>query len=298
MKETEISQAQLNNLSKDALMILYIQMSKNQSDLLAQNEKLIKQVEDLTEQIRILNQHRFGKHSESEKQIEGQLSLNDFGVDILNEAEAVAEKGIPDEKDIKEVVVKEHKRKVSGTRKKNLDEVETKPVEHDIPKEELDRMFPDGWHFVKDDVYSELTVIPAKFLVLEHHVKVYAGNHDGDGMVRADSPARVLPHSILTPELFSVVFNGKYVNALPLNRMSEEFRRYDVIIPRQDMAGWLTRVCSYYMGPVHKMMKSHLMKSSLLHCDETPFTMPEHKKEYMWVLHSPGNDKDPQVFLY
>ena len=74
--------------------------SQTQSALLEQNKKLTKKIEDLTEQIAILNQNRFGKHSETAKQIEGPLSFNDFGVDILNEAESATESGIGDEKDI------------------------------------------------------------------------------------------------------------------------------------------------------------------------------------------------------
>ena len=123
MEKTTVSAEQLNSLSKDALMILCVQLSQTQSALLEQNKKLTEKIEDLTEQIAILNQNRFGKHSETAKQIEGQLSFNDFGVDILNEAESATESGIGDEKDITEVVVAAHKRKV-GTRKKNLENVE------------------------------------------------------------------------------------------------------------------------------------------------------------------------------
>ncbi len=71
---------------------------------------------------------------------------------------------------------------------------------------------------------------------MEHHVKIYARNRDEEGVLRAKAPKRLLPHSILTPELAAAVFNAKYVNAVPLNRLSEEFLRNDVNIPRQDMA--------------------------------------------------------------
>ena len=100
-----------------------------------------------------------------------------------------------------------------------------------------------------------------------------------------------MAHSILTPELAAAVFNAKYVNAVPLNRLSEEFLRNDVNIPRQDMAGWMIRLSEYYLGPVHEMMKSEILKSQYVHCDETPFIMPEHAKEYMWVFHSPAGPR-------
>lgn len=95
---------------------------------------------------------------------------------------------------------------------------------------------------MEDEVYKELQYISARFKVLEHHIKVYAGNFDCGSFLRVKAPERLLSHSILTPELAVAVFNAKYVNSVPLNRLSEEFLRDDVNIPRQDMAGWLVRL--------------------------------------------------------
>lgn len=279
MKQTEITDSELNSLPKEALIILYHQMCTNQTRLLEQNETLVKKIDDLTEQIAILTQNRFGKRSEAEKQIEGQMSMSDYVDNILNEAESLTQNGTPAEKDI-EVVVRTHTRK-AGRRKEKLSAVEKEIVMHECSEEVLDAAFPNGWHEIGEDVYSELQYTPATFKVLEHHVKSYGGNHDGDTVIRADHPERILDHSILSPELFAMIFNMKYVNAIPLNRLSEEIRRYDVILDRQDMAGWLISVYKYYMKPVHEMMKKNLMDAGLLHCDETPFVMPERSKQYM-----------------
>ena len=64
------------------------------------------------------------------------------------------------------------------------------------------------------------------------------------------------------------------------------------------MAGWLIRIYQYYLDPVHDMMKAEIMKSHHIHCDETPFVMPEKSKQYMWVYHSPSSSEKPPVFLY
>lgn len=169
---------------------------------------------------------------------------------------------------------------------------------HACTEEELTKQFPKGWHELPDEIYQELLYTPAKFKVLEHHIKVYAGDCDKGGILRAKAPNRMLSHSILTPELAAAVFNAKYVNAMPLNRLSEEFLRNDVNIPRQDMAGWMIRLADYYLEPVHKMMKAEVLQSHHVHCDETPFIMLEHSKEYMWVFHSPGGPASHPVFLY
>lgn len=261
-----------------------------------QNELLLRQVEDLKQQVAVLTQQRFGKHSETNAQVMGQLSFDLENQCILNEAESLVENGIPEEPEIETVVI--HRKKTKGKRKLNLSEIEVEVVTHECSEEELREQFPDGWHCLNDEVYSELQYIPARFKVLEHHIRIYAANGEKGGIRRAGSPARLLPHSILTPELAAAVFNAKYVNAVPLNRLSEEFLRNDVNIPRQDMAGWMIRLHEHYLGPVHRKMRSEIMRSHHVHCDESPFVMPQHGREYMWVFHSPGGKDMHPVFLY
>lgn len=310
MENKTFTTDELNKLPKDAIVFLYLQM-KESFDLLSdqnksiqassdtiqkQNEALIRQIEDLKEQIAILTQHRFGKSTETKNHISGQLSFDLENMCVLNEAEMLIENGIPEEPQFEKVIVR--RKRTKGKRDINLKDIETETLDHDVEEEELKERFPNGYHSLKDEVYKELQYIPARFKVIEHHIKIYAGNRDEDGILRAKAPNRLLAHSILTPELAAAVFNAKYVNAVPLNRLSEEFLRNDVNIPRQDMAGWMIRLNEYYLGPVHDMMKLEILNSHHVHCDETPFVMPEHNKEYMWVFHSPGGKDTHPLFLY
>ncbi len=310
MGKSTFSTDELNNLPKDAIVKLYLQMRESftllseqnqavqaQSAIIQkQNELLIRQMEDLKQQVAVLTQQRFGKHSETNAQVMGQLSFDLENQCILNEAESLVGNGIPEEPEIKTVVI--HRKKTKGKRQLNLSEIEVEIVTHECSEEELREQFPDGWHCLNDEVYSELQYIPARFKVLEHHIRIYAANSDKGGIRRAESPARLLPHSILTSELAAAVFNAKYVNAVPLNRLSEEFLRNDVNILRQDMAGWMIRLHEHYLEPVHRKMRSEIMRSHHVHCDESPFVMPQHSKEYMWVFHSPGGKDMHPVFLY
>lgn len=303
MEKNIVTPDELNNLSREALVQLCVMLSENFSILSEQsrtiqnqNEQLLTQVENLKQQLAILTQDRFGKKTETDKQMFGQLSFDLENMCILNEAEKLTENGISEETVFEEVIVR--RKKVKGKRDLNLENIEVETVIHECTEEELDECFPKGWHSLADEIYKELQYIPARFKVLEHHVKVYAGDHDTGSIVRAKTPKRLLAHSILTPELAAAVFNAKYVNAVPLNRLSEEFLRNDVNIPRQDMAGWMIRLYEYYLGPVHERMKKEILKSHHVHCDETPFVMPEHSKEYMWVFHSPGGNDTHPVFLY
>ena len=107
MENITLTLDELNKMPKNAIALLYIQMSESFTILSAQsqkiqdqNERLIHQIEDLQEQIAILTQQRFGKRTETDKQVMGQLSFSLENMCVLNEAEALVENGIPDEPDI------------------------------------------------------------------------------------------------------------------------------------------------------------------------------------------------------
>lgn len=81
----QLSEEQLNNLKKEALIIiaasLQDQMLSLQNQLDKANEQLSdnnRQIELLTEQIRLVNQRQFGRSSEKKlSEIDGQLTLFD-----------------------------------------------------------------------------------------------------------------------------------------------------------------------------------------------------------------------------
>lgn len=116
MENTTISKDELNNLSKETIIFLFMQQSENLAlikdqyqTLVAQNEfsneqmkALQKQITDLQEQISILTQHRFG--ARSEKNLPGQMTFDIDGNLIFNEAEALVPDAIPEESPIEQVI--------------------------------------------------------------------------------------------------------------------------------------------------------------------------------------------------
>lgn len=87
----QLSEEQLYNLDKDALVIIVSalqdqlqSMSRQLDSANAQLSDTNRQIELLTEQIRIMNQRQFGRKSESSlNETDGQLSM----FDSFNEAE-------------------------------------------------------------------------------------------------------------------------------------------------------------------------------------------------------------------
>ena len=306
MENKRISIDELNKLSKETISMLYLQTFEMLQNLQEQNANLIVQVEDLKQQMAILINQRLGKHSEKLSQLPGQLSFNMDDPAVFNEIEAITDHGFAEEPSLEEVVPEHIRRKrPKGKRAVDLSGIEVEVVNHYLPEDILNSEMPRGWHQMEDEIYTELERIPPSYKVVEHHVGVYASNGNGSRIMRGKAPSRLLNHSILTPSLAASIFTAKYINAVPLNRISEGYGYDGLNISRQVMAGWMIRLSDYYLDSVHQMMKDELKKAPLIHCDESPFTMSGEKdandpqsKNYMWVYHSPGIQDSKKIYLY
>ena len=261
------------------------------------------QISSLQENLAVLTQNRFGRKTEKASTLDTQLSFAPDTMEIINEAEKLLENGSPDEPGI-EIVVKSHTRKkCQGKRDEDLSGFPVEVIEYRLSPDQLDTEFPDGYYEMEPEVYKELEFIPAQYIVYEHRVYSYVSKRKTDGeskIVRASRPERLLNRSILTP---SYVINQKYVNAMPINRIHDEFKRNDVEISRQVLAGWMIKLADRYLYLVYNAMKKELLGSRLIHCDETPFTMihdgkGSKSKNYMWVYHSDTDYGTPPVYIY
>ena len=76
--------------------------------------------------------------------------------------------------DITEVTISSYTRKKKSTREQNLEGLPARVFEHTLDKEELNRLFPNGYKELPVETYKRLSIIPQTFLVDEHHVHVYA----------------------------------------------------------------------------------------------------------------------------
>lgn len=292
MNKDRLTREQLNTLDKDILITLLLDMQ----------EKLERQtaaIEKLTEQIALMNTRTFGRKSEKLHMDENQLS---FFAGIFNEAEALADGQQVIEPSAETVIVTGHKRR---RRKGKLDEdlasFESKVIEHTLPEEELAAHFPEGYSRLPDEVYRKLELIPAVFEVHEHHIAVYRGKNGK--IVKAEHPREMLDGSIATPSLVSAVINSKYTNAVPLYRQEQEFARNDVNISRQTMANWVIRTSERYISLVYDRLKEELVKSGVIHADETPVMVTKDGREgmhknYMWVYRSGSMCRARQIVIY
>lgn len=292
MKKDKLTREELNRMDKDMLITLLLSMQEQ----LAQQTAAI---ERLTEQIALKNTRAFARKSEKNLTDSDQLNLFD---DILNEAEATLAEQTAMEPAFDTVIIPAHKRRRrKGKLDEDLADFPVKVIEHVLTEQELSEQFPEGYGRLPDEVYRKLEVIPAVFEVHEHHIGVYKGKNGK--IVKGKHPKEMLENSIATPSLVAGVINGKYTNAVPLYRQEQEFARNDVNISRQTMSGWVITTAERYLSLVYDRLKEEIIKSSVVHADETPVTVKKDGREgihqsYMWVYRSGAMCKANQAVLY
>lgn len=290
-----LSEEQLNNLNKEALIIIVAslqdQLSLMQSQLDTANAQLAdtnRQIELLTEQIRIMNQRQFGRKSESNlSEMDGQLTI----FDSFNEAEVLLNTDTR-EPEIEEVTISSYRRsKSKGKREEDLNGLPARIFEHKLSEEELTSMFPNGYKELPTEVYKRLHIIPETFIVDEHHVHVYASKDNNGTITKAKRPADLFRNSIATASLVASILNGKYVNALPLERQSKAYKTNGINISTNTMANWVIKSCDYYLSLIYDRLHQQIYNSNVIHADESPVKtmridntkIKNGKKTYMWV---------------
>ena len=299
-----MTEKQLTEYSKDAIISMYISLQEITESLRKTSEMqqeqmtaLNKKIDLLLEQVALSNQRRFGRSSEKIP-MDGQMEL------CFNEAEVIIDtfESII-EPELDDVYTKPVKRKKSkGKREADLKDLPVKIIYHELNEEQLKNAFGDKWRRLPDEVYRRLTFHPATFEVEEHHVAVYSGS-DNQTIVRASRDKSLLRNSIVTPSLQAAIYNSKYVNALPLYRLEQEFNRHDVNLSRQNMAHWTIQCSERYLSLLYDLMHKELMACPVIQADETPVEVSKDgrtagSKSYMWVYRTGKLYNEKPIILY
>ncbi|WP_347462056.1 IS66 family transposase [Clostridium sp. DL-VIII] len=191
---------------------------------------------------------------------------------------------------------------MKGQREEELKGIPVVVINHELSGEELNERLGNKWKRLPDEVYKRLAFHPAKFEVEEHHVAVYAGK-DNETIIRGNRPADLLRCSIRTTSLGAAIMNSKYVNAIPLYRLEQEFLRNDVVIRRQVMANWVIRCGERYLSLLYDRLHKKLYKCQVLQAYETPVCVSKDgrsagAKSYMWVYRTGKMHEGSAIVLY
>ena len=296
------TEEQLNSVDKSFLIQLLLQQQEQleaiTKELHASNEKM----QLLMEQVILGKQNRLGRSSEKMEDT-SQICFQEVDGTIVffNEAEAVYDlnEKEPDELELKSP--KQPKRK--GKKESDLSGLTVRRIDHYLSEEELEIEFGvNGWKQLPDVISKKYHFVPARVEVEEHHIGVYASKTD-EHMVKADHPKALLHGSLVSPSLGAAIINGKYVNAVPLYRLEQEFQRYGLQITRQNMANWCIRLAEEYLSILYDHLHEELYFYHVIQADETPVLVNHDgrkagSKSWMWVYRSGHLYQDRQIVLY
>ena len=311
-----LSEEQLVKLNKKDVLQLLLESMAQEKELRSQLAVLTDELKRTNQQMQVILEkwnlaqaNRFGRSSEKMGYDTGtyqQLELAVMYAECFNEAEATVNGTPPDEPDMEEVTVTAHKRKKhAGKREEDLKDLpHAEPVISTLTEEELLEQLGPGYRQLKDEVYQRLEFHPSSFEVKEYHICVYV-SADGKKFAKAKRPqADLFRNSIATPSLLAGILNYKYVNALPVHRLAQDFKRSEVNISPQVMCNWVIKSSEIYFSLVYDWMKDVLLNQTVVQADETTLKVNRDGRKagsssYMWVyITGEHDDSGKKIVLY
>jgi len=117
---------------------------------------------------------------------------------------------------------------------------------------------------IGDDVSEILELVPAHFLVQEHHRAKYACPRCKESIVTAAGPSKLIEKGLPGPGLLAHVVQSKYQDHVPLQRLSAIYERAGVDIAVSTMCGWVGAVADEFQPIVariwERVQDSHVVQ--------------------------------------
>lgn len=253
-------------------------------DIISAQDNAIKnkdsRIKILEAYIQTLKQKQFGASSEKRDAIQPDIFSDS---DVEAEAETLV---APQET----VMVAQHQRNVRrASIPKALPRVD---IIYDVT--DAEKVCPHDGTALKNigsETHEQLDIIPAKIQVLNHIRLKYACPCCEKHLITASKPAQPIEKSIASPGLLAFIATQKYVDALPLYRQIESFKRIGIELDRSTLADWMQK-CGVLLQPLINVIHDKVLEQKYLHMDETIVQVlnePDktaQSQSYMWVLRS------------
>ena len=271
---------------------MYASLQKTNASL----EELVKQkdaeIARLNEIIRNFGRSLFGQKSEKSTYVlDGQPLLpfatpdkTELSEPVRSEAQAASQ----------QITVKEHKRlkRTQEERFRNLPVVEEII---DLSEEKKTGINGKPLEYIgKEFVRSELVRIPAKYFIKKLYRKTYIDRQldlaTGETViVKPQVPTPLFDKSYASASIVSDILAHKYVDAMPLYRLEQMYKREGVNLTRATMANWVISAAEKYFQPLYICMRDELLRAAVIHADETPLQVLKEEgraataQSRMWV---------------
>ena len=285
-------------------------------------------IADLEIMVQNMQRMLFGK--KSEKTIPQVPAAAGEQMSLFNEAEEFADSAVPDPLEAEEIKVSAHKRK-KNARKELFAKfpVLTQDYLLGTPARNCDECGREMDLIGKELVKEEYEFIPAHIEKHEFYRGVYrckccengkpecfhcpfaseercavCRNRPRTIIKKAQLPLEYrypfLKHSYASPSTVAQVIYAKYVQAIPLDRQVKDWERAEFPMSKATLCNWILEVDKYYGKVLVEYMYRELLKSHVLHCDETPVQVVREEssgKSHMWVFRS-GEYEKKQIVIF
>ena len=138
---------------------------------------------------------------------------------------------------------------------------------------------------IGEDVAEKLDYVPGVFTV-ERHIRGKWVCTKCETLVQAPVPAHIIDKGIPTTGLLAQVLVAKYQDHLPAVPPGTHLRACRPGHPAIDAGSWVGQ-CGVQLQPLVDALKAVMLKSAVLHADETPVAMLK-----------PGNKKTHRAYIW
>lgn len=121
---------------------------------------------------------------------------------------------------------------------------------------------------ISSETHEQLDVIPKKTQALNHARYKYPCLCCEQYLITATKHAQPIEKSIASPGLLTYIVTQKYVDALPLYRQIEIFKRIDIEMGHGSLANWMER-CGQLVQPFINLIHEKILVQRFVHMDKT-----------------------------
>lgn len=264
-------------LEKNAELAARLQLAEHQNQALKKENEQLKAERTryserlvlLEEELRWLKAHYFGASSQKSDAAE----INPDQPMLFNEAEVLsAIEAAEQAQGLRTSKVEAHERKHTGGRKAIPEHFPRIPIEHDLPAEQkicTRCATPHPLTRIGQEVRECYRFEPPKISVEQHIRPTYACEHCHEQVITASAPPVILPKSMASPSLLAYLITSKFIDGLPLYRVSRQLERSGMDLSPGTAGTWVNTIGGERIVPLINLMNEELLAGPFLHMDET-----------------------------